>query len=300
MNLSGRQNHGVVPTQRAMPELPEVETVRRGLENHLTRRRIERVELRRLDLRFPFPEGFAALLRGRLVESVERRAKYLLIRLEGKVTWMCHLGMTGRWTLLGANSSEADDGSHDWVVVHLDDGGRAVFSDHRRFGFMDHFETSEQDQNRFLSKLGPEPTPDHLTPMDMAEALRGRRTPMKAALLDQRTVAGLGNIYVCEILFRSGISPRRRASSVAGKTGVTKRVERVTAATHDVIVEAIDAGGSSISDFVNVEGDLGYFSHSFQVYGREGEPCLSEGCDTTIRRIVQAGRSTFYCPNCQR
>jgi len=300
LNLSGRQNHGVVPSQRAMPELPEVETVRRGLENHLTRRRIERVELRRLDLRFPFPEGFAALLRGRLVESVERRAKYLLIRLEGKVTWMCHLGMTGRWTLLGANSSEADDGSHDWVVVHLDDGGRAVFSDHRRFGFMDHFETSEQDQNRFLSKLGPEPTPDHLTPMDMAEALRGRRTPMKAALLDQRTVAGLGNIYVCEILFRSGISPRRRASSVAGKTGVTKRVERVTAATHDVIVEAIDAGGSSISDFVNVEGDLGYFSHSFQVYGREGEPCLSEGCDTTIRRIVQAGRSTFYCPNCQR
>ena len=283
-----------------MPELPEVETVRRGLENHLTRRRIERVELRRLDLRFPFPEGFAALLRGRLVESVERRAKYLLIRLEGKVTWMCHLGMTGRWTLLGADSSEADDGSHDWVVVHLDDGGRAVFSDHRRFGFMDHFETSEQDQNRFLSKLGPEPTPDHLTPMDMAEALRGRRTPMKAALLDQRTVAGLGNIYVCEILFRSGISPRRRASSVAGKSGVTKRVERVTAATHDVIVEAIDAGGSSISDFVNVEGDMGYFSHSFQVYGREGEPCLSGGCDTTIRRIVQAGRSTFYCPNCQR
>ena len=283
-----------------MPELPEVETVRRGLENHLTGRLIERVELRRLDLRFPFPEGFAALLRGRLIESVERRAKYLLIRLEGNVTWMCHLGMTGRWTLLGANSSEADDGSHDWVVVHLDDGGRAVFSDHRRFGFMDHFETSEQDQNRFLSKLGPEPTPDHLTPMDMAEALRGRRTPMKAALLDQRTVAGLGNIYVCEILFRSGVSPRRRASSVAGKTGVTKRVERVTAATHDVIVEAIDAGGSSISDFVNVEGDLGYFNHSFQVYGREGEPCLSEGCDTTIRRIVQAGRSTFYCPNCQR
>ena len=283
-----------------MPELPEVETVRKGLENHLTGRLIERVELRRLDLRFPFPEGFAALLRGRLVESVERRAKYLLIRLEGKVTWMCHLGMTGRWTLLGANSSEADDGSHDWVVVHLDDGGRAVFSDHRRFGFMDHFETSEQDQNRFLAKLGPEPTPDHLTPMDMAEGLRGRRTPMKAALLDQRTIAGLGNIYVCEILFRSGISPRRNASSVAGKSGVTKRVERVTAATHDVIVEAIDAGGSSISDFVNVEGDLGYFSHSFQVYGREGEPCLSDGCEATIRRIVQSGRSTFYCPNCQR
>ncbi len=283
-----------------MPELPEVETVRRGLENHLTGRRIERVELRRTDLRFPFPEGFAALLSGRLVESVERRAKYLLIRLDGDSTWMCHLGMTGRWTLLGADSSETDDGPHNWVVVHLDDGSRAVFSDHRRFGFMDHFETSEQNQNKFLAKLGPEPTPDDLTPIDMAEALRGRRTPMKAALLDQRTVAGLGNIYVCEILFRSGISPRRRASSVAGKSGVTKRVERVTAATHDVIVEAIDAGGSSISDFVNVEGDLGYFSHSFQVYGREGETCLSEGCDATIRRIVQSGRSTFYCPNCQR
>ena len=283
-----------------MPELPEVETVRRGLENHLTGRRIERVELRRPDLRFPFPKRFAALLRGRLVESVERRAKYLLIRLDGGATWMCHLGMTGRWTLLGADSSEVNDETHDWVVVHLDDGSRAVFSDHRRFGFMDHFETSEQDQNRFLANLGPEPTPDHLTPMDMADALRGRRTPMKAALLDQRTVAGLGNIYVCEILFRAGISPRRNASSVAGKSGVTKRVERVTAATHDVIVEAIDAGGSSISDFVNVEGDLGYFSHSFQVYGREGESCLSEGCDAIIRRIVQSGRSTFYCPICQR
>ena len=283
-----------------MPELPEVETVRRGLESHLAGRSIDKVELRRPDLRFPFPLGFAALLSGRLVESVERRAKYLLIRLDGDSTWMCHLGMTGRWTLLGADSSEVDDGPHDWVVVHLDDGSRAVFSDHRRFGFMDVFETSEQDQNKFLAKLGPEPTPDHLTPTDMAVALRGRRTPMKAALLDQSTVAGLGNIYVCEILFRSGISPRRRASSVAGKSGVTKRVERVTAATHDVIVEAIDAGGSSISDFVNVEGDLGYFSHSFQVYGREGEPCLSGGCDATIRRIVQAGRSTFYCPNCQR
>ncbi len=283
-----------------MPELPEVETVRRGLGSHLTGRRIESVELRRSDLRFPFPEGFTALLRGRLVESVERRAKYLLIRLDGDTTWMCHLGMTGRWTLLGAGSNDSDDGSHDWVVVHLDDGGRAVFSDHRRFGFMDHFETPEQGRNRFLAKLGPEPTPDHLTPMDMAESLRGRRTPMKAALLDQRTVAGLGNIYVCEILFRSGISPRRSASSVAGKSGVTKRVERITAATHDVIVEAIDAGGSSISDFVNVEGDLGYFSHSFQVYGREGEPCMSERCDSTIRRIVQSGRSSFYCPDCQR
>ena len=283
-----------------MPELPEVETVRRGLENHLMGRRIEQVELRRLDLRFPFPKGFEAMLRGRLVERIERRAKYLLIRLDNDITWMCHLGMTGRWTLLGAENNQGDDGPHDWVVVHLDNGGRAVFSDHRRFGFMDLFETAEQDQNRFLAKLGPEPTPDCLTPMDLAENLRGRRTPMKAALLDQKTVAGLGNIYVCEILFRARVSPRRTAVSVAAKSGITDRVERITASTHDVIVEAIDAGGSSISDFVNVEGELGYFSHNFQVYGREGEPCLSEVCDASIKRIVQSGRSTFYCPNCQR
>jgi len=283
-----------------MPELPEVETVRRGLENHLMGRRIEQVELRRLDLRFPFPKGLEAMLRGRLVERIERRAKYLLIRLDNDTTWMCHLGMTGRWTLLGAENNQGDDGPHDWVVVHLDNGGRAVFSDHRRFGFMDLFETAEQDQNRFLAKLGPEPTPDCLTPMDLAENLRGRRTPMKAALLDQKTVAGLGNIYVCEILFRARVSPRRTAVSVAAKSGITDRVERITASTHDVIVEAIDAGGSSISDFVNVEGELGYFSHNFQVYGREGEPCLSEGCEASIKRIVQSGRSTFYCPDCQR
>ena len=283
-----------------MPELPEVETVRRGLERHLLGRTIEHVELRRSDLRFPFPSGFERSLSGRTVESVERRAKYLLTRLSEGLTWMCHLGMTGRWTLLDSNSTDSDDGPHDWVVLHLDDGGKAVFTDHRRFGFMDTFETVKQDLNKFLSKLGPEPTPDHLTPMDLAKGLRDRRTPMKSALLDQATVAGLGNIYVCEILFRSGISPKRSASSVAGKSGVTKRVERVTAATHDVITEAIDAGGSTISDFVNVEGELGYFSHSFQVYGREGEPCTSEECSAIIRRIVQSGRSTFYCPKCQR
>ena len=283
-----------------MPELPEVETVRRGLEHHLNGQRIGNVELRRSNLRFSFPEGFASKLKGRLVKRIDRRAKYLLIRLDNGTTWMCHLGMTGRWTLLGTDSTQGDDGKHDWVVIHLENGGRAVFSDPRRFGFMDLLETAEQDQNRFLAKLGPEPTPDYLTPLNLAENLRGRTTSMKAALLDQRTVAGLGNIYVCEILHRAGVSPRRTAVSVAGKSGVTKRVERVTAATHDVIVEAIDAGGSSISDFVNVEGELGYFSHNFQVYGREDEPCLSEGCEASIKRIVQAGRSTFYCPHCQR
>ena len=282
-----------------MPELPEVETVRRGLENHLNGQRIENVELRRPDLRFPMPVGFASRLRGRRVERIDRRAKYLLIRLSGNLTWMCHLGMTGRWTLLGADA-QSDDGKHDWVVIYLENGGSAVFSDPRRFGFMDLFETAEQDQNRFLAKLGPEPTPDHLTPLGLAGNLRGRRTPIKAALLDQRTVAGLGNIYVSEALFRGSLSPRRTAASVAGTSGVSKRVERLTGAIHDVIVEAIDAGGSSISDFVNVDGELGYFSHQFLVYDRENEPCLSDGCDATIRRIVQSGRSTFYCPKCQQ
>ena len=282
-----------------MPELPEVETVRRGLEDHLMGRRIEQVELRRPDLRFPFPSRFASRLRGRLVERIDRRAKYLLIRLSGNLTWMCHLGMTGRWTLLGADA-QSDDGKHDWVVIYLENGGSAVFSDPRRFGFMDLFETAEQDQNRFLAKLGPEPTPDHLTPLGLAGNLRGRRTPIKAALLDQRTVAGLGNIYVSEALFRGSLSPRRTAASVAGTSGVSKRVERLTGAIHDVIVEAIDAGGSSISDFVNVDGELGYFSHQFLVYDRENEPCLSDGCDATIKRIVQSGRSTFYCPKCQQ
>ena len=282
-----------------MPELPEVETVRRGFENHLNGQRIENVELRRPDLRYPFPSGFTSRLRGRLVERIDRRAKYLLIRLDNGITWLCHLGMSGKWTLLGEDA-QSDEGKHDWVVIYLENGSKAVFSDHRRFGFMDLFETAEQDQNRFLAKLGPEPTPDYLTPMDLAENLRGRRMPMKAALLNQQIVAGLGNIYVSEILYRARISPRRSASSVAGKSGVTRRVERVTAATHDVITEAIDAGGSSISDFVNVDGELGYFSHQLLVYDRENEPCLSDGCETTIRRIVQSGRSTFYCPACQQ
>jgi len=279
-----------------MPELPEVETVRGGLENHLMGRRIEQVELRRPDLRFPFPSRFASRLRGRLVERIDRPAKYLLIRLSGNLPWMCHLGMTGRWTLLGADA-QSDDGKHDWVVIYLENGGSAVFSDPRRFGFMDLFETAEQDQNRFLAKLGPEPTPDDLIPIDLAENLRDRKTSIKAALLDQRTVAGLGNIYVCEILHSARISPRRTAASVAGKSGVSKRVERLTGATHDVIVEAIDAGGSSISDFASVDGTLGYFSLSHLVYDKKGEPCTQ--CDATIRRIVQSGRSTFFCPGCQ-
>ena len=297
-----------------MPELPEVETVRLGLEKHLLGRKISSVDTRRSDLRFPFPTDFAESLRGRLVLSVDRRAKYLLIRLDGEITWLCHLGMSGRWTLIGdgiesrpgsfSNGAPvgSGDGPHDWVVVHLDDGSKAVYSDHRRFGFMDCFPTSEQDGHKFLSSLGPEPTPNHLVPEELAVGLRGKSTPIKSALLDQRVIAGLGNIYVCEILFRAGVSPRRKASSIAGGSGVSRRVEKITAATHDVITEAIDAGGSTLQDFRGVGGDeaMGYFVHNFQVYGREGESCMKEDCNGAIKRIVQSNRSTFYCPDCQR
>lgn len=297
-----------------MPELPEVETVRLGLERHLLGRKIAAVDLRRTDLRFPFPRDFVNSLRDRLVVSVDRRAKYLLIRLEGGITWLCHLGMSGRWTLIGEGIESrpgsfsngapvgSGDGPHDWVVVHLDNGSKAVYSDHRRFGFMDCFLTSEQDEHKFLSSLGPEPTPNHLVPGELGDRLRGKRTPIKSALLDQRVIAGLGNIYVCEILFRAGVSPRRKANSVAGKSGVSNRVERITAATHDVITEAIDAGGSTLQDFRGVDGEeaMGYFVHNFQVYGKEGNNCMKEGCAGLIERIVQSNRSTFFCPVCQR
>ena len=296
-----------------MPELPEVETVRLGLERHLLGKSILEVELRRDDLRFPFPKGFSESLRGRRVISVDRRAKYLLIRLNSGLTWLCHLGMSGRWTLIGEKTSSrpgrfsngapvgSGDGPHDWVIVHLEDGCVAVFSDHRRFGFMDLFSTERQDSHKFLEGIGPEPTPDQLTPSELADSLRGKRTPIKSALLDQRVVAGLGNIYVCEILHRAGVSPRRKATNVAGKSGVSRRVERITAATHDVITEAIDAGGSTLQDFRGVDGEdaIGYFIHNFQVYGREGNDCLNEDCKGIVKRIVQSNRSTFYCPNCQ-
>ncbi|MBI88135.1 MAG: DNA-formamidopyrimidine glycosylase [Euryarchaeota archaeon] len=297
-----------------MPELPEVETVRLGLERHMAGQKIVDIEIRRNDLRFPFPENFASTLRGRLVESVERRAKYLLIRLNGGLTWLCHLGMSGRWTLLGddidsmpgrfANGAPvgSGDGPHDWVVTHLENGSRAVYSDHRRFGFMDCFPSVEQSTHKLLEGIGPEPTPDHLMPSHLAQGLRGRGTSIKSALLDQKVVAGLGNIYVCEILHRARISPRRMARTVAGKSGVSNRVERITAATHDVITEAIDAGGSTLQDFRGVGGEeaMGYFAHNFLVYGREGQECLRENCDGMVRRIVQSNRSTFYCPICQR
>ena len=296
-----------------MPELPEVETVRRGLSRHLIGRKVIDLQLRRSDLRFPFPDGFKQQIEDSEIISIDRRAKYLLIRLNSGITWLSHLGMSGRWTLIGGGRETrpgrflhgaeigTGEGPHDWVVAHLDDGGKAVYSDHRRFGIMDFFPTDSENEYKLLSHLGPEPTPGQLSPMDLANSLRGRRTPIKSALLDQRIVAGLGNIYVCEILHRSGVSPRRTAANVAGRSGISKRVEKLTYNTHEVITEAIDSGGSTLQDFRGVDGDdaLGYFPHSFGVYGREGEKCTKSECDGVIRRIVQSNRSTFYCPGCQ-
>lgn len=285
-----------------MPELPEVETVRRGLALRLQGRVLTDVRQHRPDLRFPFPRDFARRLTGRRVMSLDRRAKYLLIRLddgpEGPLVWLIHLGMSG--TMVVHQGAPADPrGTHDHLVVQTDDGWTVTYNDVRRFGFMDLIREDEVETHPMLASLGPEPLGNEFNAAALSEALEGKITPIKAALLDQTVVAGLGNIYVCEALFRSGISPKRLAHTVAGR-----RAERLVPVIRDVLAEAIEAGGSSLRDFKASDGELGYFQHSFKVYGREGMAC--EGCDCDlartggIQRIVQSGRSTFYCPRRQR
>ena len=282
-----------------MPELPEVETVRRGLERHLLGRTVLRAEVRRPDLRGPLPPNMAEDLTGRRFVALERRAKYLVIRLDDGKVWLVHLGMTGRFSLSPTDPGEPQ--KHDHVLLWLDDGGHAAFNDARRFGSMDLFPGEELKGHRSLRSLGPEPLSPDLSPESLAVVLEGKKTPLKSALLDQRVIAGLGNIYVCEILHRAGLSPRRAAHTIVGKGGrPTPRVERIVEETQAVLSEAIEAGGSTLKDFSGVDGALGYFPHSFRVYGREGEPCPSKGCQKTIERIVQSGRSTFFCPSCQR
>jgi formamidopyrimidine-DNA glycosylase len=292
-----------------MPELPEVETVVRGLRPALEGKRIARAEARRPDLRFPLPENFAARLTGRTVREVVRRAKYILIRLDTGETWLAHLGMSGRFTVspgarassgqAGHNSGWALPEKHDHVLVEMADGGRVVFNDARRFGYMDLIPDGGEDTNVHLRQLGPEPLSDIFSPDYLATVLRGKRTPVKSALLDQRIVAGIGNIYACEALWRAGISPGRSAHTIAGA-----RAARLVAAVKSVLEDAIAAGGSSLRDYVHTDGELGYFQHNWGVYGREGDACgrcLGEGrADCKIRRIVQSGRSTFYCPRWQR
>ena len=280
-----------------MPELPEVETIVRGLRPHLEGRRLVRVVQRRPDLRFPFPENFAARLTGRRVTGLGRRAKYILIGLDGGEVLLCHLGMSGRMVLDRTKDAPLDP--HDHVVFETDAGERIRFNDVRRFGLMDLVAEQDLQAHKLLRDLGPEPLGNAFNGAALATALKGRRTPIKAALLDQRIVAGLGNIYACEALFHAGLSPRRQAYTVQGG-----RAQRLAWAVRDVLQRAIEAGGSSLRDYVQADGELGYFQHHWAVYGRETEPCPGCTCEQArtggIRRITQAGRSTFYCPTRQR
>lgn len=297
-----------------MPELPEVETVRRGLQPHMEGRRIERVTLNRPDLRFPLPEGFAERVAGRRVEAMGRRAKYLVMDLEGDLSLIAHLGMSGSFRIdemaraepLGEfHHPRSKDAAHDHVLLHMQAGEGfgatdIVYNDPRRFGFMDLVATSGLDLYPAFKALGPEPTGNWLDAERLADKLRGKKAPIKAALLDQTVIAGLGNIYVCEALHRAHISPLRPALSLAPTNGKPMvELEALTRAIRTVIAEAIEAGGSSLRDHIQTDGSLGYFQHRFRVYDRTGQPCPTPGCTGTIERIVQSGRSTFYCAVCQ-
>ncbi|HEX2556047.1 MAG TPA: bifunctional DNA-formamidopyrimidine glycosylase/DNA-(apurinic or apyrimidinic site) lyase [Microvirga sp.] len=292
-----------------MPELPEVETVRRGLEPAMVGRRLTKVEQRRPDLRFPFPERFAERLAGRTVTGLGRRAKYLLADLSSGEVLVMHLGMSGRFlvtqgggtTMPGEfHHAHGGESAHDHVVFHLSGGARVTYNDARRFGFMDLVPRAEVETCRHFAGMGIEPLGNELSGETVARLFRGRRTPLKAALLDQRLIAGLGNIYVCEALFRAGLHPEAPAGSLAGPDGApTAKAHDLAGIIRDVLGEAVAAGGSTLRDHARVDGSLGYFQHAFRVYDREGEPCTAPGCGTPVARIVQGGRSTFYCPTCQ-
>jgi formamidopyrimidine-DNA glycosylase len=291
-----------------MPELPEVETIRRGLEPVLLSRCLAHVETRRGDLRVPFPRDFVARLNDRKVRNLRRRAKYLLLDLDSAETLIVHLGMSGRFTVHHSGNAArpgaftykmpgdgSGSGIHDHVVFETDEGVRIVFTDHRRFGLMLLARTDQLERHKLFAGLGPEPLDESFTPASLNALIEGKRASIKAALLDQRVVAGLGNIYACEALFRARISPKRLAASVAGS-----RAARLVPAIKAVLNAAVKAGGSSLRDYAQADGELGYFQHHFAVYDREGQRCLRNGCGGTVRRIVQSGRSTFYCPACQR
>lgn len=275
-----------------MPELPEVETVMRGLAARLDGRRITRAELRRDGLRWPFPPGLAERLTGAEVLGFRRRAKYMLMRIEGGDSVLIHLGMSGRMLIRQHGSNEPTP--HEHVALQTDDAWHIGFIDPRRFGSIDLVRTAEEDSHRLLAGLGPEPLDDTFSARVLTEALAGRRTPIKSALLDQRVVAGLGNIYVCEALYRAGIAPSHQAGDLT-RAAIRRLVPEIKA----TLTEAIAAGGSSLRDYVQPSGELGYFQHAWKVYGREGEPCqLCPGLHACpgISRLVQSGRSTFYCP----
>jgi formamidopyrimidine-DNA glycosylase len=277
-----------------MPELPEVETVVRGLASRMTGRRVARLDLHREDLRWPIPRGLRRRVEGRLIKAVRRRAKYILIDLEDGGVLLMHLGMSGRLTVVNAEDTTPPE-VHDHVVFTLDDGTCIRFNDQRRFGMLDYVRDRALEKHPLLRELGPEPLDPGFTPETLAKSLTGKRTPLKAALLDQQVVAGLGNIYVSEVLFEAGLSPRRLARTVT-----LERATRLVGAIRAVLKRAIAAGGSSLRNYVQASGELGYFQHQWAVYGKEGEPCPACDCGGGIRRIVQSNRSTFYCAKRQR
>jgi formamidopyrimidine-DNA glycosylase len=291
-----------------MPELPEVETVRRGLEQAMDGQRFTKVDVRRGDLRWPLPRDFAKRLTDTSVTGIGRRAKYLLADLSSGDVLLMHLGMSGSFHVfrdgdkhLGRYYHEREKQvAHDHIVFHMSSGASVTFNDPRRFGSMKLVPRQKLDAEPLLKGLGPEPLGNEFDAAMLARACRGKKTSLKAALLDQRIVAGLGNIYVCEALFRARLSPKRPASTIADRKGnPNDRAERLVDAIKAVLNEAIKAGGSSLRDHRLTDGELGMFQHNFRVYDREGEPCPA-GCGGTIKRIVQNGRSTFYCPACQK
>ena len=317
-----------------MPELPEVETVRRGLQPVMEGSKIVKAEARRKDLRFPFQKDFVARLEGQVVTGLGRRAKYLLADLASGDVLLMHLGMSGSFRVIEGEDQKTpgkfhhprnEDRAHDHVVFHMSSGAAIVFNDPRRFGYMKIIARHALEGEPLLSGLGPEPLGNEFDAAMLARSCANKKTSLKAALLDQRVVAGLGNIYVCEALFRSQLSPRRLAATLAAKAGPRKGVaagqrkgvaagqrnrvaggeptdhaKRLVGAIHAVLNQAIKAGGSSLRDHRQTSGELGYFQHSFQVYDREGEKCQTAGCSGIVRRFTQNGRSTFWCPKCQK
>lgn len=286
-----------------MPELPEVETVRRGLAPAMEGALIARAELRRDGLRWPFPPRTAERLQGARVLRLARRSKYLLADLDRNETLLLHLGMSGRMVVSGQQGAHVPGRFHhphpapqihDHVVLHMDNGARITFNDPRRFGALDLIPTGALERHPLLAGLGPEPLGNGFHVGHLVARLGGRRAPVKSLLLDQRIVAGLGNIYVCEALHRAAVSPMRAAGRIS-----QVQMERLAQAIRDTLADAIAAGGSSLRDYRQADGELGYFQHAFRVYGREGAPCTAPGCGGIVRRAVQAGRSSFWCPACQ-
>jgi len=283
-----------------VPELPEVETVRRGLLPVMEGKVITKADIRRPDLRWPFPERMTERLTGKTVNALRRRSKYILVDLSSGETLIIHLGMSGRMLISGAQVGRLHHDhpapeKHDHVVLDMSNGARITFNDARRFGAMDLAPTETVEQHWLLDKLGPEPLGNGFNESYLAERLKGRNTPIKSALLDQRIVSGLGNIYVCEALYRARISPKRKAGALSNA-----RVRALVPIIRQVLSDAIDAGGSSLKDYRQADGELGYFQHSFDVYDREHAPCRTSECENSVTRIVQSGRSSFYCAQCQR